>query len=64
MTEEPKLRRCQMLSILAKSFMIATQTHELDEPKSSDRPDRQKQRWLPESHWWRQQKRANFSQCE
>ncbi|CUH50543.1 hypothetical protein RUA4292_04752 [Ruegeria atlantica] len=53
-----------MLSILAKSFMIATQTHELDEPKSSDRPDRQKQRWLPESHWWRQQKRANFSQCE
>ncbi|MCG7520739.1 hypothetical protein [Ruegeria sp. Ofav3-42] len=51
-----------MLSIFARTFMIATQTYEHDEKTPSDRRKEQKQHWLPENHWWKEAKRAVFSQ--
>ena len=39
-----------MLSILAKSFMVATQT--------DDRRETRKREWLPENHWWKENKTA------
>ncbi len=39
-----------MLSILARTFMVATQTDE--------RLETRKREWLPESHWWRENKSA------
>lgn len=53
-----------MLSILARTFMIATQTNEQSKMKSPDHSNTRKQRWLPENHWWKECKRASFSQCD
>lgn len=41
-----------MLSILARTFMVATQTHNGDGTK--------KREWLPEDHWWKENKRASY----
>ncbi|WP_420586040.1 hypothetical protein [Ruegeria sp.] len=42
-----------MLSILAQTFMVATQTDE--------REVKRKTKWLPEDHWWKEKKRASRS---
>lgn len=42
-----------MLSILAKSFMVAAQT--------DARPETKKRQWLPENHWWKENKSAQRS---
>ncbi len=42
-----------MLSILAKSFMVATQT--------DARLETRKREWLPESHWWKENKDTQSS---
>jgi len=42
-----------MLSILAKSFMTATQMHEPDHTKTRKPKDAHAKVWLPESHWWK-----------
>jgi len=39
-----------MLSILAKTLMVATQT--------DTHPETQKREWLPENHWWKESKSA------
>ena len=42
-----------MLSILAKTLMVATQT--------DARPETRKREWLPESHWWKENTKAQRS---
>ncbi|WP_377192657.1 hypothetical protein [Ruegeria meonggei] len=41
-----------MLSILARTFMVATQT----QTGSGTR----KREWLPEDHWWKESKRTSY----
>ena len=40
-----------MLTVFARSFMIATR---LDAPRIRDeaKPGSRRRRWLPEGHWW------------
>ncbi len=46
-----------MLSILARTFMIASKTRNPDRSFDPDSAETRRSKWLPEDHWWKEKPR-------